>query len=200
MAITEEDFNYYREEMINGDSKGAYNMAYCYLNGEGVEQNYNLGLKYLKVSAGLGYVTAIYKMFCLYNGMEINGLIIDKDYSKKIEYAKVLSSANLLFNVEPEEQKYIYIGKIELAVNYANSDRPQIEQKKGFIFLKELADMGFPDAQYYTALCYINAIGTNSDYNAAKQYVNKCMYNEKNDVFGNQNSFKNEASKLYYNL
>lgn len=39
--------------------------------------------------------------------------------------------------------------------------------------------MGFPDAQYYTALCYINAIGTNSDYNAAKQYVNKCMYNEK---------------------
>lgn len=154
MAITEEDFNYYREEMINGDAKGAYNMAYCYLNGEGVEQNYNLGLKYLKVSAGLGYVTAIYKMFCLYNGMEINGLIIDKDYSKKIEYAKVLSSANLLFNVEPEEQKYIYIGKIELAVNYANSDRPQIEQKKD-LFFERTCRYGIPRCTVlYSSMLY----------------------------------------------
>ena len=31
MAITEEDFNYYREEMINGDAKGAYNLSLIHI-------------------------------------------------------------------------------------------------------------------------------------------------------------------------
>ncbi len=197
---SKEEFETYRGEMIKGDAKAAYNIAYCYFNGIVEEQNYDLGFKYLTVSAGLGYVTAIYHVFCLYNGNTVNGLTIDKNSSKAIEWAKVLSSANLLFNVEPEEKKYIYIGKMELAVYYTNSARSENEKKKGFIIMKELANMGFPDAQYYTAIFYTNAIGTLRDYNAAKQYANECMYNSKNNVFGKPNSFKIEAERLYNQL
>lgn len=200
MAITEEEFKYYIDEMINGDAKAAYYVAYCYLNGEAVKQDNYLGFKYLKVSAGLGYMIAMYYMLSLYLGNEVNGLIMDRDYAKAIEWAKVLSFANLFFNIEPEEMEYIYIGKMELALYYANSARSQNEQKKGFIMMKELADMGFPDAQYNIALYYINAIGTRYDYNLARQYADACRYNSNNDVYGNKNSFQNKASQLYYQL
>lgn len=200
MNITEEGFENYIDKMINGDAEAAYIVAYCYLNGEIVEKNNDLALKYLKVSASLGYIIAMYYMVKIYLGEEVDGLIMNRNYSKAIEWAKVLSWANMLYNVEPEEKRYIYPGKMEVAVYYIDSSRSLNEKKKGFIIMKELADMGFPDAQYYTALCYINAIGTYTDYNAAKQYAGKCLDNVNNDVYGNKNSFTNKARQLYYQL
>lgn len=200
MEITKDDFEDYRDEMIDGSAKGAYGMAFCYINGEGVDQNYELGLEYLEASAGLGYVTAIFHMFQFYDGQTVSGMSIAENYNKKMEYAKLLAFANHLYNVESEEQKYVYIGKMELSLIYINDNLNQDNQKKGFKFMKDLADAGFPDAQYYLAVCYVKGIGTIQDYSAARKYANSCIRNNGNDVHGNVNTMKYQAERLYEQL
>jgi TPR repeat protein len=80
----EEAFGWYMTAAYQGDAPSAYGLGQMYVNGEGVEKNFEKGVYWIKLAAGKNYLTAQEAMVTAYKQGDW-GLPVDLEQSKNWE-------------------------------------------------------------------------------------------------------------------
>ena len=134
-----------------GDSRAQYNLACFYLNGNGVEQNYNEAVEWFTKAADQGYVKALHNLGVMYE----RGEGVKQDYSKAFDlYTKAANKglANSQYN---------------LGLLYEKGKGVKQDYNKALEWFQKAADQGDVETQTYLGKKYMEGIGVEKDNNKA---------------------------------
>ena len=145
----EEDkaFELYMKAAEQGNCIAEYRVGMLYFGGDGVEQDYEKGVKYFARSAEQGYSEAEFIMGMCY----MNGVSVEKDNVKSFEwYLKAAKQGQV---------------DAEYCVGICFSEGIGVEEdtKKAFEWFKMAAEHGNNDAEYMVGLFYDKGIGVEED-------------------------------------
>ncbi len=82
-----------------------------------------------------------------------------------------------------EEDKEITEDKLFQALSYLCGEESTLDDAAAFVYMKEAADLGNSDAQYFTGQMYLHGIGTFADMNNAGVYFRKAAENNNGKAF-----------------
>ena len=152
----------------NGNSIANYALSRCYANGQVINKDRNMSMKYLLKSAEGNYPLALAKLGeCYYHGEGV-----EQNCNKGIEYYE---KAIALFDEMNEKNamenglNYGYISDIHYELyHWYYNDGKGIEKNidKAFYHLEKASEFN-PDAYFQLALCYFNGDCTERDYQKA---------------------------------
>lgn len=152
------------EQANEGNVEAQLYLAKRYFDGSnGYSQNYQLSFKYYSLAAMQGNAGAQFMLF----GMYQEGIGIDKDTSKALEWLKKSASQN-------HKDAIFWFGKIEMEnENYENA----------FKLLKKYENLFGLNLEICQLLgsCYFSGYGTNIDYDMAGTYFINSIVNFQHD-------------------
>ena len=153
----EEAAKWYSKAADQGFSKAQFNLAICYLYGEGVAQDAKIAAELFKKSAEQGNVPAIFKLgWCYYDG---NG--IPQDYKKAFDC--FMSAA----------QQGHSDAQLDLGYCYNHGKGVHKNNKKAFEWYEKSALLGNSIAQANLGFCYEKGEGTIQSYEKAVEWFGK---------------------------
>jgi len=201
--FTEEKFNKVKKEIEaddaeecrkaaeNGDAAKQLKLAYCYLNGEGVEQDYEKCVEWLEKSASQGNTEALYYLGICYK----NGKGVERNVNKALEiFYKALESMNQNDLDENSTASGIYnemafcyneLGEYQKAINYC---------EKALVIQKKIMKEDFPetgDIYYNLGVSYFCL----EQYETAIENFNKGITVK--EAFQGKETFDAAVSYLY---
>ena len=151
----------WEEAYKKGNPDAAFNLAICYENGDGVEQN-------AKKSFELYYFAANCDRPQLYSSIKIaqfnvgnayyNGNGVEQDFKKAYEwYEKASNNGHLT-------------ASYNLGYSYVTGNNLPQDVEKGFAYLEKSAEGGFAMAQSMLGLLYHKGLGVKQDIQKAQSY------------------------------
>ena len=147
----QEAVEWYRRAAENGNSGAQFELAECYYNGDGVEENKEEAVKWYHKAAEKGRSDAQFELAeCYYNGdgVEENKEEAVKWYHKAAEKGR--SDA-----------------QFELAECYYNGDGVEKNKEEAVKWYRKVAEKGRSDVQFKLAECYYNGDGVEKNYKEA---------------------------------
>ncbi len=210
---------YYKAAAEKGIPEALYNLALCYINGNGVTEDPVTASKLLKLAADKGNVNALYDLALLYE----NGKGVETDKSKAVElYLKAANKGNVkamyslgcLYEEENGPERDV-TKAVEWYTKAAESDDKSCELEADFalalLYTKDIkepekafacwlrcAELGNDAAQVNLGLCYCEGNGTEKDYEKALYWWGKAS--EQGNVVAKENIDvleKSKEEKLY---
>ena len=176
-----------------GDAKSQYELANCYLDGDGVKRNeYNAAL-YARMSADQNYPEGMH----LFGYLLFNGTGVSQNQAEAAEwwlkaaeqgYAKAQYNLAICYEKgEGVEQSYEKAVKwyrkaaeqgyanaqYNLALCYENGKGVEQSYEMAVMWYRKAAEQGYADAQYNLALCYYNGEGVEQSYEKAAEWYSK---------------------------
>lgn len=185
--------NYFEKSAEYGYSKGQYELALCYKNGFGVEQNLEKAFTWFEKSMEQGNENAEFEVGYAY----LNGIGVIKNFAKAVKYLDNLAEKctaeeqlsigkRLLLGDECDKNEELakkwfvlaatsgskvamfYLGNTELLSDVAPKD-----EKEAFAFYQEFAESCAVEGYFELAECYLFGKGTDIDINKAEEFYNK---------------------------
>ncbi|MBQ3349488.1 MAG: SEL1-like repeat protein [Thermoguttaceae bacterium] len=152
-----EAVKWYRLAAEQGNSWAQFNLAMCYLKGEGVSQNYNEAVKWFREASNNGFIGGDYNLgLCYYNGIGV-----PQDYDEAVKWFQ--KAAN---------QGHIY-AQFYLGVCYANGSGVPQDYNEAVKWYRKVAEKGVAEAQYNLGACYYNGNGVPQDDSEAVKWLRK---------------------------
>ena len=144
------------EKSASQDNPDALNfLAQIYLNGEGVNQDYEKAYQYALHATNIGY-----EYHSLYLGSFYEaGIVVDKDLDKAIECYQTAAKAN---NTKAQ---------IKLFEHFKNED-----SKKAIHWLSRACDLQNPEALYKFGQLYYEGLFVKRNYQKAEKYLVQCLF------------------------
>lgn len=152
---------WYKDAVDNhGIGASAYNLAFMYLHGEGVEENEKTAIDYFLIAAQKGIIPAQRIISKEY----LSGRILGQDYEEARKW------------IEKAAMKGDSEAQLELGRFYF-SDLGFKDEKKGFEWVAKAAEQGNAEAEYIVGGCYQYAIGVDEDPVQADTWFSKAADN-----------------------
>ena len=140
------------------DSKAQFFVGIMYLEGKELEQDTELGVKYLTASAEQGLVAAQLSLSAIFYGGSEDG-VIEVDYDKSCKWLSLAAE-------QGDAEVEFYLGVMYCGVNGTKQNYPAAIK-----MFKRSADQGFFAAEYCLASMYYTGEGVAQNYiEAAKWY------------------------------
>lgn len=183
--------DYYKKAHENGFAIGTYNLARCYINGYGVEYNFDLGVKLLNEAISKNYAPAMYYLGnSLLKG--INGFT--ENHSEAFKYIKMAANQTYCYacfvcgymfanGIGVEKNLTTAYGYYEKAAWFDDNDARiivgnfNLEGKyvpqnydRAFSYYLDAANAGYYPAYYNVGLCYYHGYGCYKDIERAKEW------------------------------
>ena len=187
------DISQLRRMALRGDSDSQYKLGKCYVDGEGVVQDYAEAVKWYRKSAEQGNAHGQNALgWCYYNG---KGVVQDyaeavKWYRKSVEQGNAAAQFNLgvcyrnglgvvqdyaeavKWFSKSAEQGYA-AAQFGLGVCYANGEGVVQDYAEAVKWFSKSAEQGDADAQFNLGWCYENGRGVVQDYAEAVKWYRK---------------------------
>ncbi|MDS0525902.1 sel1 repeat family protein [Clostridium sp. SHJSY1] len=153
----------YDAKKVNADNvEIQYMYAKMYFNGDGVEVNYEEGIKWLNIAAENGHGEAQCHLgACYYNGEKL-----ERDYNKAVE----------LFTMAKENKNPLAYVCLGLAYLEGNGVKKK-NRKKAYEYFKKAHKLAEPIGTYRLANCYYIGIGVEKNLLKALNYYEKAIKN-----------------------
>ena len=140
-----------------GDAKSQYELANCYLDGDGVKRNeYNAAL-YARMSADQNYPEGMN----LFGYLLFNGTGVSQNQAEAVEWYRKAAEQGY------DEAKYV------LGACYYNGEGVEQSSEKAAEWWLKAAEQGDVDAQYILGVCYYNGEGVEQSYEKAVKWYRK---------------------------
>jgi len=174
-----------------GNAQAQYKLGYCYLHGNGVEQNEKLAAEWYRKSAEQGYSPAQHALGgCYWQGQGVRQS--DEEAIRLFKASAAQNNADALnqlgdiytFGAGVEEnvaeafrcyQRAADLGldlaKRKMAHAYMAGRGVDKNENKAFALYKEVADKGDSYSGYNTACCYLHGLGTEKNIPLAFKYA-----------------------------
>ena len=135
----------------SGDAGAQYELGNNYLNGTGVEQNYDEALAWYTKAAELGNTDAQYDLGEMYH----NGTGTDKDDSKAAKYYRQAAD-----NGHASAQ-------CRYGVMLQSGEGEEKDEEEAVEWFRKAADQEYPEGEYLLGLAYFDGQGVDQDYDKA---------------------------------
>ena len=147
----------YRRAAEKGHAPAQFNLGWCYVNGQGVAQDYTEAVKWYRKAAEQGHEDAQFILGCCYE----SGLGVTEDDTEAVEWYR-----------KAAEQGNEY-AQNSLGWCYANGQGVTEDYTEAVKWYRKAAEQGFVEAQFNLGLCYDNGWGVAQDYTEAVRWYRK---------------------------
>ncbi len=155
----EQAIHWYKKASNSSVEIGArQRLGTLYIEGKGVSQNTEEGLKYLNESAEMGDVHAAFQLGMIY----YNGKFVEQDYKKAFDWYK--KAAERKFTDKKNHGLEVIFGQVVVYGEMYTRTVGQIMKRNSFVSR---------DAQFYMGLMYETGRGTEKDMELSKKWYQK---------------------------
>ena len=151
----EDAAEYYQLAAEKGHAKAQFNLATCYISGEGVEQNFYEAAKWYKLAAEQGIAGSQ----CMIGLMYLRGKEVPLNYNEAAKWLRLAAEQGI-----PEAQ-------IQLGRMYSQGMGVEQNFYEAAKWAKLAAEQGFALAQTMLGMFYENGIGVEKNYNEAIRWL-----------------------------
>ncbi len=157
--------NQHRKEKIDrikdlaeqGDAQTQFNLGLSYLNGDGVQKNFTVALKWFKKAANQGLAQAQNTLGAFY----ADGQDIQQDFAEAAKWFRQAADQGLAG------------AQYNLGRLYGAGKGVQQNSAEAAKWLRKAAEQGYEEAQYMYGLSYANGIGVQQDIAEALKWFRK---------------------------
>lgn len=144
-----------RADAEAGDAEAQLLLGSAYLEGEGVPQNINEAVRWIRLSATNGNYLAQMQLGNLY--YDGNGVCMDRHEA-------------LCWYLKSAEQGF-EAAQFKVGACYYMGEGVAKDDKKAFTWWLKAAEQGYADAQYRVALCYLKGMGVEENHDQAAKWM-----------------------------
>lgn len=142
-GVPRDAFSWFYKAASKGEPMGQYNLAYCYDNGYGTQQNFEKAAQYYELAYKAGIIAAANNLGVLY----YNGHGVAQDYNKAFNY--FLESAE-----QENSMAYMNVGRCYVTGNGTPSD-----PEKGMVWFEKAAESGNKVAIFFCGMVFYRGDG-----------------------------------------
>jgi hypothetical protein len=182
-------FRYFKIAAEEGNAEAEYDLAYCYLSSQGVDENDFEAVKWLQKSADQGFAQAEYSLGNCYE----NGTGLDQNQAKAMEYYQKAAQQGFQ-GVKAGFKASVPAGSPDTTANpvpaapgaapagggeaeaWVSQGKAALEQKnypEAVSLFQKAAEAGNADGELLFGSCYIAGVGTPQNPNLAAQWFRK---------------------------
>lgn len=151
------DFENFRQQAINGDAEGQFNLATCYRDGIGVTKNHTEAARWYRISAEQGFPNSQHMLGYCYR----NDIGVTQDLDEAIKWYR--KAAN---------QGFAH-AQFALGVSYQRGEGVSKDEGEAVFWYKKAADQGFSDAQFQLGRMYGAGVGVSISYEQSLKWYRK---------------------------
>lgn len=150
-----------------GVSMAQYQLALCFITGEGINQDFSLGFTWALKAAKQGFPFAQVLVAKLYT----NGDGTQKDLTEAFEWWKKCADFSNA-SVAPGFKDCASEAQFQVGVCYAQGKGVSKDETKALEWFTKASQLGSTNAEYALGYAYMNGLGTKQDYQQAIKHYN----------------------------